>query len=443
MKKLLLFLISLLLFIPSYGQSDFTLEIVPFEIKELPSLHAYTFAQHDGKWLIIGGLTGDDIYTSYFNYDLLVIDPVKETFWTYPALWAEINIEEPEHLAACFSASQQIGDYLYVVGGIGHMSDEDAIGTYPYLTRINVPDLIYAILKKGKIAHCFEQIKAEAFRVTEATLSSVDDEFHLTNGRLLTGEFDEEGDIQISDEPTSKNIVFRLSEDTEQLKLSAVKAIDYQETWFSNHGAAVPQIFPDGTAGISMFFNEKQADINQLSWMNVFNFGYSTYTKSEAELPHYHSTIIPVYDKNTNRMHTIFISGCDDYLCSDETTYAPEPVEEMTRFTRLGNGEIYLQNQIIQSYLSKGKDALFLPASGDINGIIQLSDLKETRNFIGYIYGGATAPSPMFFNNGELLDSASNQLFKVYLVKGEDGHSLGVEFPDQSMLQYTIHIPNQ
>ncbi len=37
------------------AQSGFNLEIIPYDIHELPPIHANAFAQHDGKWLIISG----------------------------------------------------------------------------------------------------------------------------------------------------------------------------------------------------------------------------------------------------------------------------------------------------------------------------------------------------------------------------------------------------
>lgn len=42
-----------------HAQSGFNLEIEPYGIAELPPIHANAFAQHDSKWLIIGGRTGE------------------------------------------------------------------------------------------------------------------------------------------------------------------------------------------------------------------------------------------------------------------------------------------------------------------------------------------------------------------------------------------------
>ena len=36
---------------------DYNVQITPITISTLPGLHSYAFAQHNGKWLIIGGRT--------------------------------------------------------------------------------------------------------------------------------------------------------------------------------------------------------------------------------------------------------------------------------------------------------------------------------------------------------------------------------------------------
>ncbi len=425
------------------AQSGFTLEIVPYNIPDLPALHSYAFAQHNGKWLIIGGITGENTFSSHPNYEFLVIDPLNSKFWSYPYEYAAMDIEEPEHLSACFAASQQVGDYLYLVGGMGYLAESEAFGTFPYLTRIEVPALINAIIKKEKISSYFDQIEDESFRTMNATLSVVDSRFFLVGGQTLNGTFNEQGELIIDESPYGKCSIFKISEG-EDFNLKHIETMAFDEHFLSLYPKAIAQVFPDGEQGLTIFYNEKVESVNKLSWMNIFDFGYSTHAQPEAEIPQYHSTIIPVYDQKNNKMHTVFLGGCDDYLCSDEQEYAPNMVEEMTSFTRFPDGYTQIETSQIQAYLTRGKDALFLPVNNKQNGIIYLDELgDDNRNLIGYIYGGATTPSPMFYSNGELMDSASNQLFKVYLTKKPAISTLGVLFPDASMPMYRIQVPNK
>lgn len=56
MKKII-FLFANFLFLISQAQSSFPFDVVltPINVTGLPGLHSYAFAQHNGKWLIIGG----------------------------------------------------------------------------------------------------------------------------------------------------------------------------------------------------------------------------------------------------------------------------------------------------------------------------------------------------------------------------------------------------
>lgn len=52
------FIVLLLLFLQSsIAQTTFDYDVVltPVTVSGLPGLHSYAYAQHNGKWLIIGG----------------------------------------------------------------------------------------------------------------------------------------------------------------------------------------------------------------------------------------------------------------------------------------------------------------------------------------------------------------------------------------------------
>src|SRR6187399_1539494 len=64
-------------------------ELVPVSVPGLPGIHSYAFAQHNGKWLIIGGRL-DGIHArqpfnafpaSQNNTELIVVDIKSGKFW--------------------------------------------------------------------------------------------------------------------------------------------------------------------------------------------------------------------------------------------------------------------------------------------------------------------------------------------------------------------------
>ena len=84
MKFTLIFLGAVLLTVNSFGQQafNFSVELEPVVISDLPGLHSYALAQHEGKWLIIGGrkdgMHARQPFTSFptaqNNIDIYVID---------------------------------------------------------------------------------------------------------------------------------------------------------------------------------------------------------------------------------------------------------------------------------------------------------------------------------------------------------------------------------
>ncbi len=446
MNKLILILILLVGSEFSFAQSSFTLDIEPYSIDGLPNLHSYAFGQYDGKWLIVGGRTSENQEeSSYLNYDILVIDPVHQEFWKHPLEWVYAEIDEPDHLAACHSSAFQEGEYLYIAGGFGYSSVTEVMGTFPFVTILNVKEIIADVIKDNPIGDHIVQFENEAFAIADGHLSKVNNELFLAGGYFLDSEFSNGGDLIIQKDNLNKVSKFLLQQDNNKIEdILLIDQITYADYFNEDHAVMAAQIFPDGTSGLTLFYNEKSEQKILPNWMNVFDFGYASFSSSEASLPVYHSTVIPVYDKTNKKMHTVFLGGCDEYMCDSDLQYSPTLVEKGDEFIRTEEGGISFDSYELDAYLNKGKDAQFIinPTIG-VNDlpIVDLSLIEDEKQLIGYIYGGRTAPSPMFYANGETVDAATNQLFKVYLNRKEMKNFLGVNFPNETNQKYSINIP--
>ena len=426
------------------AQPGLTIEVIPYAIKNLPALHAYAFAQHDGKWLIIGGRTGQINQPSYLNYDIMVVDPVTEEFWLYPLEFVGAILEEPEHLGNCYAAHFQDEQFLYIAGGMGYSMQSEAFGSFPILTIMDVPKTMDAIVNKKRMDECFFQIENDAFSRQDALLTKINNRFYLVGGRQVSGAFDEEGDLTIHSDFSNDVFSFLLNRENKTWQLVAEKTIDYKKDFESTLANYAPQVFPDGEQGLTVFLNNPEEGNENLSWMNLFNFGYSTYIDTSANIAHYHSTIIPVFDTEYNRMHTLFIGGCDEYFCRDEADYAPGTVDLFDSFVRDENGNTTATRSQMDAFISKGRDAQFIlneNVGQFTNKVIDLQQIGNGRQLIGYIYGGATAPGMMILNDGSVLDTPLNQIFKVYLTKTNEEESLGWQLINIEEQKYTIHIP--
>ena len=428
------------------AQSGFSLEIVPYQIADLPPIHANAFAQYEGKWLIIGGRTGVEEQPSYLNYDLMVIDPVSEDYWIYPLEWTGVALDAPDHLGNCYAAHFQEGSYLYIAGGMGYSMESEAFGPFPTLTIVDVPKTIQAIMTTKPMDDCFFQITNEGFKKQDALLSKINDRFYLAGGRQIFGNFDEEGDLSVDFNTTNEVFSFLLEKSQSGWKIKSEKTIDYQDDFETAIASYAPQIFPDGASGISIFLNNQMDDPEQLAWMNVFDFGYSTYIDTSMNIANYHSTIIPIYDAAKNRMHSVFIGGCDEYFCSIGEAYAPTRIDHYQSFVRDDEGNITVTRSQLDVFMARGRDAQFI-LNQDIpqypNKVINLDKLTDERQLIGYLYGGATAPGMMLFDDGEVLDTPSNQLFKVFITKTKKKDILGWKPAGLSENIYSIYIPTK
>ena len=85
-------MVILLFYEVSIAQStfDYNVQLTPITISGLQGLHSYAFAQHNGKWLIIGGRK-DGVHArqpfnafpnAQNNSNIIVIDVATQQFWT-------------------------------------------------------------------------------------------------------------------------------------------------------------------------------------------------------------------------------------------------------------------------------------------------------------------------------------------------------------------------
>ncbi|MFN5705225.1 MAG: T9SS C-terminal target domain-containing protein, partial [bacterium] len=127
MKKYLLLSFLIILSLKGFTQNaPFNVIIEPMSIENLGGLQSYTFAQANGKWLIIGGrLDGLHRRQPFAAFDvagnnnqLIVVDPVLKQKWTMPL--TSLPIAMQEQLSSTNMQFHQTGNYLYITGGYGY-----------------------------------------------------------------------------------------------------------------------------------------------------------------------------------------------------------------------------------------------------------------------------------------------------------------------------------
>jgi len=194
----------------------------------------------------------------------------------------------------------------------------------------------------------------------------------------------------------------------------------------------VPQIFPNGKQGFTMFSGV--FDSNDLPWLNsvdVIDSIYSLNSSFSQYLSHYHSAKLPIYDSVNNAMHTIFFGGMSQYtldtlgnlIQDDDVPF----VKTISKVSRLSNGTMQETKLGVEMPSLLGAGAEFIPVSNSSiyneQEILKL-DKINSRMLVGYIYGGIESTQPnIFFSNTGTQSTVNSTIFKVFVEMG----SVGIE----------------
>lgn len=406
-----------------FAQENFTLQIEAANIYALPPLHSYAHAQYDGKWLILGGQTSEDEEFAHANLEIIVVDPAENKVWMMPSEELYQKIPSVEQLTSCYAQYYQENGKFYLLGGYGYSREVKGYITFPYMTVIDLKGAIESIISYdfAKSGRYFHQIQDDYFGVMEGMLTKVKGDFYLVGGIEFYGFFDEESP-SFNKVPRRDILKFQLSQNREGIyEVKHLDNFNYSEDFDELIPTYVPQVFPNEKEGFTIFSNEALEGQNFASWLDYFDVGHSISWQRNAKIPHYHSTVIPIFDKKSKLMHTIFLGGCDDFLCDTEDVYGTLPeIDSLTQFTQKNFPPNELVKKKIEPFTNFGRDAKFL-LNEQIpkykNGVIKLNKLPNGKTQIGYIFGGASTVNPMIFQNGDILALANNQVFKVYLTK--------------------------
>lgn len=133
------------------AQTPFTVTVEEIEFADAPAVQSFVHAQHDGKWLLLGGRTDGlhqrQPFASFLvegnNTMVYVMDIEAGTV-------ASANLDglPPSVYEALQSTNQEFeqrGNTLYTMGGYGYSAEALDHVTFPYLTAIDVPALIAAV----------------------------------------------------------------------------------------------------------------------------------------------------------------------------------------------------------------------------------------------------------------------------------------------------------
>ena len=433
MKKYILILLLLLSVKVTLAQNTFPydVQLTPIAIANLPGLHSFVFAQHNGKWLIIGGRK-DGIHArqpfnafpnAQNNTNIYVVDVATQQFWSASVNTLSTGLKE--QLQSTNMNFHQDGNTLYVIGGYAFSTSANDHITFDKLTAIDVPNLISAIISGNPITSYFKQIANPIFQNTGGQLGKIGNEFYLVGGQIFTGRYNPMNNPTFVQTYIPKIQKFTIDNSGTQLSFSNYSAVIDAVHLHRRDYNLVPQVFPDGEEGytISSGVFQINADLPFLYPVDIKNSGYFPQTQFNQYLSNYHCGKVGIYDQANNRMHNLFFGGISQYYYNGTTLVQDNNVpfvKTISRTTRVADGTLSEHNFPVEMPNLKGAGAEFIPntnLSHYTNEVIKLNDITATEFVIGHLYGGIQSPTINPFNSNQTTTtSADPTIYEVKLV---------------------------
>lgn len=438
MKNNILLAIFIIPFVFSFSQStiDFSLQINQIEIENLQGLHSYAFAQHEGKWLIIGGrkdgLHARQPFNAFpqaqNNTDVYVIDIENNQFWSKSLNSLSSSIAE--QLQSTNMNFHQVEDTLYFMGGYAFSNTANDHITFPNITSIIVSEVIDAVINNQPFTNYFKQIEDQRFAVTGGHLKFLNNNFYLVGGHRFDGRYNPMGNPTYNQTYTNAYKKFKLNNSASQIIIS-----DYQEIIDPIHLRRrdynlVPQVFPDGEEGFTIFSGvfQQNADLPFLYPVDITENYYTPITEFNQYLSCYHGANISIYDSLKNAMHSIFFGGMAQYYYDENENLIQDDnvpfVKTISMISRDSNGVLNEIRLPIEMPGLLGASAEFF-LNKDLptyeSGVLKLNDLNGDTVVLGHIFGGIKSPSLNPFSSNQTNTTiAENHLFEVKLISASE-----------------------
>ena len=430
--------LSLFLISCNSAQVQCTVQIEPLTITDAPGIQSYSWGKtSDGKWIIVGGrIEGlhkmrpfEAFRQNENNKNVILIDSENNKTWN-----ADLSVLPSsifEQLQATNQEFHQRGNTLYVIGGYGYSDTVQDHITYGNLIAIDIDGLANAIINKTSIISFFRQISDDNLAVTGGQLGFLNDEFYLCGGQYFGGRYNPMGPNHgpgFIQEYTDEIRKFKINDDGINLSIANYSSKKDTENLHRRDYNMVPQIFPNGEQGFTMFSGVFQHNVN-LPWLNsvdVTTTGYKVNNEFKQHLSQYHSAQVPMFDSENKEMYTIFFGGMsqfqfnenDDLVQDDDVPF----VKTISVVIRYEDGTM-LEKDLgakMPGFLGSGAEFISVLNQNIYleNGIVNFNKLKKGNNLVGYIYGGIeSTQANIFFNNNGNQSKASSKVFKVYVYK--------------------------
>ena len=441
--KPILTLLSLFICALGFSQSfAYTTLLKPIHIQGFPGLQSYAYAQHNGKWLILGGrkegIHARQPFASFpvskNNTDIYVVDIQSRQFWQ--ASLENIPTPLKEQLSSTNINFYQKDDTLYLVGGYGYSSIVGDHITFANMTTLIVSEVIHAIINQRDYNAYMKQISDPVFAVTGGQLGMIKNKFYLVGGQKFDGRYNPMGHGTFIQEYTNQVRIFSVNNSNEQLSFHSYTSFTDPVHLRRRDYNLIPQIFPDRSEGYTISSGVFQLieDLPFLYPVDIKENSYQPITEFNQYLSNYHSAKIGLYDSLKNQMHTFFFGGISQYFYKDGVINQDDGVpfvKTISRLTRNADGSLheYIMPGEMPSLSGAGAELIPNHTLPHYNSkIISWNQVGGDTILLGHIVGGITSPYTHAFNNNRTSATyAEPVIYEVNLVKSPGSYAEEVE----------------
>jgi hypothetical protein len=433
------------------GNLGFGIELRTYDMGQVsvPTLHSFASAEHNGKWVIIGGRTNglhgfSNIGVLNFpeasaNREVWVIDPVTKQTWSRSIEGAGGGFSNVEiaSLSTANNQFEQVGDTLYMTGGYGVSTAGQAFAfeTFDVLTAVDLSGLTdWVINGTGTASDSVRQISDPMFEVTGGAMYEMDGQMQLVFGQNFVGGYTPGGNGAYTNQVRR----FEIVDDGINLSVINTSATTPADEYRRRDLNVFPVIKPDG-GGVG-------EGIVALSGVFTPTFGAWTVpveigstgelTMADPNDPAtfrqamngYHSAKLGVYSESAGDMVEVLFGGITlaEY---DEGTDSLVIDNNLPNTAQISAVQIDSSGEYSQHFLGAfpevldelgntvrfGSNADFFLADGIEtydNGVIKM-DTLEDGDLLGWVYGGIAANAPHVRFNPEGLSAATNLVWEV------------------------------
>ncbi len=454
-KKILLLLVFVIFYEPVVltGQDSsfpYSVRLEQVSVPGLPGFHSFAYAQHQGKWLIVGGRT-DGIHArqpfasfppNHNNSHIFVIDPSTGEFFAEALDPLSTGIRE--HLQSTNMNYHQIADTLYIIGGYAFSETAGDHITFPKLTTIVVSETMNDVISGSLSEDSFGHLYDERFAVTGGQLGRLDNTLILVGGHRFDGRYNPRNMPTFIQEYTHAIQSFRIDDAISGPEISYYSKVVDEDHLRRRDYNLVPYIFRDGAPGymISTGVFQREADLPFLYNVEVGKEEfYKPIPDFEQLLSHYHSPKLSIYLEETEELHMLFFGGLAQFyfqgnqLIQDDRVPFVTTISVVTRHADGSFAEFALTEEMPGL---KGTSAEFIP-NPDLpkneTGVTLIDEIEAGEFLAGHIVGGIDTPiiNP-FFTNQTDRTSASYTVYEVWLDPAESDGTPVQQTPDGAEL---------